>query len=313
MRQAKTQPLLSEILGILETTCHPLHFEAQQKASIINQSNLSLASIKPRKRDHLPIREAAVNTMQTLCSLKNIAHGKYSIKTQKTIGLEKLLSDSEHFGPKSHFFNESIFYLISYGRHIDVLRFLIKYKQTIKALKYTILLQIPSETFIKTVIMPYLKCGRLSCIIQHMIDMDETLIAWKDYIIQICLLLEKNNLLNCLYQTQLLLKDAVRASMTCIRFYTEACVTYRDLQSNSFHLINAQKHLENELELCQWEEIQQTLKTTENLSLIMKLDAKSLNQHINTIYLQMDATKFLANCEENGANTANILSKVIIC
>lgn len=317
---AKTQPLLLEILAVLEATCHPLHSDVLHKATAISQSNRSLASIKSRKKENLPIHEPAVNILHTLSNLRQISQGKYSIKTHRTIGLTNILnengnalfaSDLDQHGPHSRFYSESIFYLISYGRHADILRFLIKYKQVAKALKYTLQLHIPWEQFIQTIIIPYTKSGRLNVIIQQMIDMDETLMMWKEYIIQICLMLEKKNLLNSLYQVQLLLKDTVRASMTCVRFYTMGCESYQDLKNNAHHLWNAQKHLKSELELCQWEEIKvQTKRFDENLSLVMKMDSKSLNQHINTIWLQIDTSKFLANCEENDKPTAQLIPKV---
>lgn len=319
-RPPKTQPLLLEILSILETTCHPLHSDVLHKASIISQSNRSLASLKPRRKENIPIHEPAVNILHTLSNLRQISQGKYTVKTHRTIGLTSALSDngntlfasdSEQHGPHSRFYSESIFYLVSYGRHNDILRFLIKYKQIAKALKYTVILHIPTEQFIQTIIMPYLKSGRLNVIVQQMIDMDETLMMWKDYIIQICLMLEKRNLLNSLYQVQLLLKDTVRASMTCVRFYTMNCSSYIDLRNNSYHLMNAQRHLKSELELCQWEEIKaQTKRIEESVSLVMKMDSKSLNQHINTIWLQIDSAKFLGACEENGKDTINLIPKV---
>lgn len=320
IRPTKSQQLLLEILSILETTCHPLHSDVLHKASIISQSNRSLASLKLRRKENIPIHEPAVNILHTLSNLRQISQGKYSVKTHRTIELSNIISengntlfasDTEQHGPHSRFYSESIYYLVSYGRHIDILRFLIKYKQIVKALKYTVLLRIPTEQFIQTVIMPYLKNGRLNIVVQQMIDMDETLMMWKEYIIQICLMLEKRHLLNSLYQIQLLLKDTVRASMTCVRFYTMGCTSYYDLRNNAYHLMNAQKHLKSELELCQWEEIKaQTKRIEESVSLVMKMDSKSLNQHINTIWLQIDSAKFLAACEENGKDTIHLIPKV---
>lgn len=313
----KTQPLLLEIVSVLEATCHPLPDDVLQKASIISQSHRSLASSKSRKMENLPIHEPAVNILHTLSNLKNISHGKYSLKTHRTIEIADALNAqgnalfAEHHGPHSRFYAESIFYLVSYGRHLDTLNFLIKYKQVAKALRLTLLLHIPWEHFQQTVIVPHLKAGRLGWIVQQMIDMDVTMLKWKEYIVQTCLMLEKRNMLNSLYQVQLLLKDTVRAAMTCVRFYSKDCVSYQDLRSNGHHLMDAQKHLKSELELCQWEEIKaQTRRTDECVALVMKMDSKSLNQHINTIWLQLDAAKFLAQCEENGKETANIISKV---
>lgn len=319
MRPAKLQPLLQEIINVLETTCHPLHSDVLQKATVISQSNRSLASIKSRKKENIPIHEPAVNILHTLANLKNISQGKYTIKTHKPIlNLMQTLENGNHLtftdsDPHSRFYGECMYYLVSYGRHIDILRFLTKYKQIIKALKYTLLLQIQAEQFIQTIILPHLKIGMLNIIIEHMIEMDETIIVWKEYIIKTCLLLEKKRLFNSLYQMQLVLKDTVRASMTCVKFYTMGSSTYQELCNNGFHLINAQKHLKSELELCQWEEIKvHSKRPEENLSLVMKMDSKSLNQHINTIWRQIEAAKFLAECEENDKETVKLIPKVII-
>lgn len=323
-RAAKVQPLLQEIIAVLETTCHPLHSDVLQKATIISQSNRSLASIRSRKKENIPMHEPAVNILHTLSNLKQISMGKYVVKTHKPAAV-CAMSSSENgnvsptgdhepiFGIKTRFYTESLYYLIGYGLHVDVLRFLIKYQQIVKALKYTLLLQIPSEQFIQTIILPHLKNGKLRTIVEHMIDMDDTLIVWKEYIIKTCLLLEKRRLYNSLYQMQLLLQDTVRASMTCVKFYTMGCATYQELKNNAFHLVNAQKHLKSELELCQWEEIKLasgTRRPDENQSLVMKMDAKSLNQHINTIWMQIEAAKFLAKCEESGKDTVKLIPKV---
>lgn len=324
-RAAKVQPLLQEIIAVLEITCHPLHVDVLQKASIISQSNRSLASIRSRKKDHILLHEPAVNILHTLSNLKQISRGKYVVKTHKPAAVAVITSSDngnvsptgEHepiFGINTRFYTESLYYLVGYGHHVDVLRFLIKYQQIVKALKYTLLLQIPSELFIQTIILPHLKNGKLRMIVEHMTDMDDTLIVWKEYIIKTCLLLEKRRLFNSLYQMQLLLQDTVRASMTCVKFYTMGCTTYEELRNNAFHLVNAQKHLKSELELCQWEEIKvasgTTRKPDENQSLVMKMDAKSLNQHINTIWMQIEAAKFLAKCEDNGKETVKLIPKV---
>lgn len=271
------------------------------------------------------MHEPAVNILHTLSNLKRIAQGKYAVKTHKPAAVAAMnLSENGNgsptgdnepiFGINTRFYTESLYYLIGYGLHADVLRFLIKYQQIVKALKYTLLLQIPSEQFIQTIILPHLKNGKLRTIVEHMIDMDDTLIVWKEYIIKTCLLLEKRRLFNSLYQMQLLLQDTVRASMTCVKFYTMGCTTYQELKNNAFHLVNAQKHLKSELELCQWEEIKVasgTRKPDENQSLVMKMDAKSLNQHINTIWMQIEAAKFLAKCEDNDRETVKLIPKVI--
>lgn len=112
---------------------------------------------------------------------------------------------------------------------------------------------------------------------------------------------------------QILLKDPVRASMTCVLFYSMNCTNFTELANNSLHLMNAQKHLQTELELCQWEEIKiENLKFDNETSLLMKMDSKSLNNHINTILRQIEVAKFLAACEKDEKNVFQILSKIFI-
>lgn len=320
-RPSKVQPLLHEIITVLEATCHPLHSDALQKASIISQS---LASLRNRKKDNLSLHEPAVNILHTLSNLKHITQGKYAVKSNKMPftrsvsliengNLQPSTSGNELLQMSSRFYAESLYYLISYGRHIDILRFLIKKQQIVKALKYVLIMKMPSEQFIHHIIWPHIRTGKLSIIVEHMMDMDETLVIWRDYIMKTCLMLEKKNLLNCLYHMQLLLKDTVRASMTCVKFYTMNCATYQELNSNSFHIINAQKHLQTELEITQWEEIKviNPKKSREEcVSLVMKIDPKSINQHINTILMQLEATKFLAKCEDNGKEVIKLIPKV---
>ena len=68
------------------------------------------------------------------------------------------------------------------------------------------------------------------------------------YLCHVCHYLEKQGMMNVLYQLQVHLHDYVRAAMTCIRFYLKGARNYSDLASNIEHLRVAQKHLEVELQ-----------------------------------------------------------------
>lgn len=318
MRSTKNQPLLHEIINLLQVTCHPINADLIHRATMIKHSNRNIVTNKLRKKENIPTHEPAINVLHTLSNLKQISQGKYSVNDSPMSTSSHSLRNSiiepldmDKLYPNSRFYSESVFYLVNYGRHTDILNFLVRHNQVAKAMKYVILMQVPPEQFNQIVVLPFLKTGKLDVIIAAMIDLDETLVIWKNYIILICHMLEKRNYWNSLYQVQLLLKDTVRASMTCVKFYTMKCCTYQDLRNNAFHLVNAQKHLKSELELCQWEEIKvQSKKGEENMSLAMKMDSKSLNQHINTICRQLEAAKFLAKCEEKGRDTVKLLPKV---
>lgn len=318
MRLSKNQPLLQEIITLLQSTSHPLHSDLIQRATMIKHSNRAIASNKPRKKENIPTHEPAINILHTLTNLQQIAQGKYTASemqtsmtssTNRNITVEPL--DMNKLRKNQRFYAECVYYLVNYGRHMDILNFLVRHKETLKVLNYVIIMQVTPEQFIQFVIVPYLKRGKLDTILNTMIEIDDTLVIWKNYIIQICHMLEKRNYYNSLYQVQLLLKDTVRASMTCVKFYTMKCSTYQDLRNNAFHLLNAEKHLRSELEMCKWEEIQVASKKYEDIiPLAMKMDLKSLNQHINTICRQIEAAKFLAKSEDDGKETIKLLPKV---
>lgn len=346
-RPTKTPPLLDEIIHILEITCHPAQPEVMARAVLIKDSNTSLSSQKSKQRkENIPCHEAALNILHTLSNLRNITKGSYSGSTMDlssaagdgtkssstSIGSRpsKKTTDSKRLSPMSRFYDECLHYLTAYGNHNDIVAFLVKHNQLLTALKYCIYQLVDSDIFVHTVFMPYIKQGRADTVINHMIDMDETLLIWKVYIIPLCRHLERMGFLNCLYHLQILFKDPVRASMTCVKFYTMNCSTYTELQANSFHLVNAQRHLQVELELCQWEEIkvngsvrtdgqagtstsaEDEAEQEKQRTLLMKMDSRTLNSHINTIWRQMEVTKFLAKCEQDGRETIKLLPKVHI-
>lgn len=311
-RPVKSPPLLDEIMSILELSCHSHQPEVIARASIIKDSNTSLASNRSKKREQIPLHEPALNVMHTLSSLKNITRGIYDGSGNGKNSVTNTKVDHESTNSTmmikcSRFYDECLFYLTRYGSQNSILNFLIKNQQLVTALKYFLYQNVDADSFISVIFLPFLKSGKVDVIINLLIGMDETLLVWKDVIIKTCCYLEHMGLLNSLYHLQILLKDPVRASMTCVKFYSMNCSTYQELQNNSFHLINAQKHLQTELELCQWEEIP---TTEESQSILMKMDSRTLNSHINTIWRQIEVTKFLSKCEQNGCDTLALLAKI---
>jgi zinc finger FYVE domain-containing protein 26 len=75
-RSAKSPPLLSEIIQILEATSLPQSPEVMARASAILNSNTSLSSSKSTiKKENIPLHEPALNILNTLANLKQIANG----------------------------------------------------------------------------------------------------------------------------------------------------------------------------------------------------------------------------------------------
>lgn len=256
-RPAKSPPLLEEIISILDATCRINHQpEVIARASIIKDSNTSLASTLSKRREKIPLNEPALNVMHTLSNLKTITRGIYdgrrNEKTGKRSDVDTMVGMKKSIR-SSRFYDECLYYLTRYGSHNSILAFLIKNNQLDMALKYFLHQTVDADSFINVIFFPFLRSGRVDVLISRLMSMDDTLLVWKEVIIKTCCYLEHKNLLNSLYHLQILLKDPIRASMTCVKFYSMNCSTYLELQNNSFHLINAQKHLQTELELCQWE------------------------------------------------------------
>lgn len=352
-RCPKSPPLLAEIISIIEQKYHPMQQDVMTRASHIRDSNKSLAELnsnrRRRRRDTIPLYEPSLNILNTLSNLRDIIQGggggggtttmttsaaTSPTSSTSTINRRRLsksttaattstttVPDRKRLTPNSRFYDECLYYLITFGSHSDIVAFLVRYKQIRAALVYCQQqFTDDTETFIHTIILPYLRRGRADAIVALMIEMDETLLQWRRHIIAICRYLEKSSALNCLYHLQILFKDPVRASMTCVIFYTKDCSTYADLQVNSFHLQNAQKHLQQELETCQWDQMGGGVavgggvankKEVSKQTWVMKVDSKTLNNHINTVWRQIEVTKFLANCEQEGRPTVKLLSKVI--
>lgn len=353
-RPLKSPPLLDEIVHILEVTCHPTQPDVVLRANQIIDSNTSLSSNKSKRRENIPCHEPALNILHTLSNLRQITQGSFgsaaedlntnstssssnpfvlptsaasssastqSLTNRQNAKLSTGMIDVKRLTPSSRFYDECLYYLTTYGNHNDIVAFLVKHDQILTALKYCIYQTVDSDIFIHTLFVPHLRRGRASSTIAFMIELDESLNIWKEYIIPLCRYLERKGFLNCLYHLQILFKDPIRASMTCVKFYSKDCRCYTDLQINSFHLINAQKHLQAELELCQWEEIKRSAGSAaataatsqsgvEQRTLLMRMDSRTLNSHINTVCRQMEVTKFLAKCEQDGRDTVKLLPKV---
>ncbi|XP_055857193.1 zinc finger FYVE domain-containing protein 26 homolog [Episyrphus balteatus] len=297
-RPNRSPPLLHEVLKIIESIpCSKLQPETLARASIIRNSNTSLASLVSKRRDNIPLHEPAINILNTLANLKQLAKGQYTDNTALNS-----LDNKRQILRQSRVFEECLHYVITYGSHSDIVDFFIRHKELSTALKYFVIQGQDVELFIHHIFLGFLRTGSVGELIQAMIDIDEHLGIWKEAILGTCRFLETKNLLNCLYELQIILKDPVRASMTCVKFYSMNCQNFKQLHANALHLQNAHRHLQSELEMSQWERInvdqRNKQQQTKFNSILMQMDAKSLNAHINTLLRQMDVAKFLAQCEE---------------
>lgn len=173
-RPSKSPALLIEILKILELNSKKsTQPDVMARASIILNSNKSLSSTDTKSREFVPVHEPALNILQTLSNLNKITSGNYGGEDQEPIVI------------KSRFHEECLYYLTSYGSHSDIISFLVKYNQIVPALKYLIAQNVEPDIFINSIFLPYLRNGDIETIVGCMIDADDTLLIWKEYVIQV--------------------------------------------------------------------------------------------------------------------------------
>nr|XP_040222466.2 zinc finger FYVE domain-containing protein 26 homolog [Anopheles coluzzii] len=308
-RPARCPPLLNEIVYALAYTAR-LGAPSERVTARVNAARHASAGSGAVGAAHEP----ALNILSTLANLRNVCQGEFDGDVPGPNAERLARHDAASIVLCSRLFEESMHYLLAYGSHASVVQFLMRYAQTeVAALRYILAQRVEPDVFLQTVLLPYLQHGELETIVQRLSDIDDTLLEWREYIRYACRYLEMNDMLNSLYSLQLLLKDPIRASMTCVRFYTTGCRTFADLQAAEHHLKTSVTHLQNELELCNWQEVRLNSTGTAietHHSLLMKLDPKELNNHINTILLQLDVTKFLATCEAKGRQTVALLPKI---
>lgn len=264
-RPVKDPPLLMELLQILDNL-NVHRFRIQQSPPSIS--------------------DVTQEIFHTLNNLKALSQNQFNTKHLAPVNL------TVHY-------QESLYYLLTYGSYSSILQFFLKHKEFDKCLVYILENDLECDLFLNEVYLYCLKNGDTDKLHDAMKAKDPTLFIWKKYLIFICHFMERKQYWHILYQIQLFMKDCVRASMTCIHFYTSEVNSYLDLHNRVHLLQDAQKHLESELQI---ESLSKKRKSTgfahnSQSILTMEMDPSEIDRHINTICRQMEITKFLANCE----------------
>ncbi|KAF5289881.1 hypothetical protein FQR65_LT02015 [Abscondita terminalis] len=317
-RPSKNPHLLNEILYILESnpTVIDPRILKEVKSSTMNSSTGSLNSSVTGWMQTDP----AIFILNKLKNLNNIVAGNYDAYSDTTTSISVLSVSKPYLEPL--FYEECLFYLNKYGSHMGVLEFYIRHKRFVECLKYMLEHRLSSDNFIEIYVM-CLKENYVDALHEAMNKIDFTLDVWKDYLKHICRHLEKQSNLNSLYQLQQFMGDFVRAALTCIKFYKDDALTYNDLTARVDQLHKAKEHLQQELEQEQWVEVASVRKSTwddqesfeakdiANSSLVMKIDSKNIDKHINTISRQIEIAKFLAECESSATPVLKILPDIL--
>ncbi|XP_032664873.1 zinc finger FYVE domain-containing protein 26 homolog isoform X2 [Odontomachus brunneus] len=273
-RPLKDPPLLTEILQILD--------------------NLSMH----RSRAQYPsqsVSDTAQEILQTLNSLKAVSQNQFNAK---------------HLTSQTIYYQESLYYLLMYGSYSSILQFFLKHKEFDKCLMYIHENDLERDLFLNKVYLYCLKNGDTADLHDVMKTKDPTLFMWRKYLMHVCHFMERKQYWHILYQLQLFMRDCIRASMTCIRFYINEANTYSDLHNKVHLLQDAQRHLESELQI---ESLNKRKKSTCSIYnsqgvLAMEMEPSEIDRHINTICRQTEIAKFLANCEREERATVEFLN-----
>jgi len=264
-RPLKDPPLLTDILQILDNLS--IHRSRVQHPS---QSKF----------------DTAQEILQTLNNLKIVSQNQFNVK---------------HLIPANQtvYYQESLYYLLTYGSYSSILQFFLKYKEFDKCLIYILENNLECDLFLNGVYLHCLKNGDAEKLHDAMKMKDPSLFVWRKYLLFICHFMEKKQYWHILYQIQLFMKDCIRASMTCIRLYTNEANAYSDLHNRMHLLKDAQKHLESELQIENLSKRRKSSSSVHNDTnvLAMEMEPLEIDRHINTICRQMEIAKFLANCE----------------
>lgn len=264
-RPLKDPPLLTEILQILD--------------------NLSIHRSRTQHLSSQLNSDAAQEILQTLNSLKAVSQNQFNVKY--------LIPANQ-----TVYYQESLYYLLAYGSYTSILQFFLKHKEFDKCLAYILDNDMECDLFLNGVYLYCMRNGHVEKLHDAMRAKDLTLVIWRKYLIFVCHYMERKQYWHILYQIQLFMRDCVRASMTCIRFYTNEANTYSDLHNRAHLLRDAQKHLESELQMESLTKRRKNISSSGQSTLAMEMEPSEIDRHINTICRQTEIVKFLANCEK---------------
>jgi zinc finger FYVE domain-containing protein 26 len=145
---------------------------------------------------------------------------------------------------------EAIFYLETYGNYSLMLGFYQSHGYLENSLQYLMDKKCSSDVFVESLLVPCLKNGEFYRLLENMLGLERSQSKLYTYYASIGKYLEKNAYLHTLYDFQLLMKDYVRACMSCLCFFTRNAQNYADLFKNMHFLVKAKSHLEQYFEMC---------------------------------------------------------------
>ncbi|XP_051507535.1 zinc finger FYVE domain-containing protein 26-like isoform X2 [Myxocyprinus asiaticus] len=213
--------------------------------------------------------------------------------------LEDALSDSAPLdGTESKvqqcgYYQECLFYLLTYGTHLSLISFYLRHDCLRDALTHLHNKECSEEVFLEGVFQPCLERGLLGALQGLLETLDPTLESLGRYLLSACQSLQRRGHYHSLYQLQQFMMDHVRAAMTCIRFFSHGAQSYQQLGEQQRWLIRAKEHLRTYLQE------QQSRRKSNSSSFRKKMSSTEVSRHIHTVELQLEVTRFLHRCESS--------------
>ncbi|KAK7081657.1 hypothetical protein SK128_006531, partial [Halocaridina rubra] len=287
--------LLPEIIKHLE--CNP--FQVDEKVMDHAERTRLMLSDQTRLQP-----SQALVVLHSLENLKGMSEGTAMITSTFPASMKGFKVKKKSYKIDFIFQNECKYYLQLYGDHCITIQFFIHHHQLSECVDYILRNEVRDETFIREILLPCLRTGKIDQLIKLFRAGDPQQNKWAKYIYSGCKWLEHNSWWNCLLMVQEAVGDRIRAVMTLLRMYTHDVGNYTALSKRLHILTSAQHHLQTYLNT------QILHGSFAKSKIILNVKGWQVNEYINTLALQADTTKFLADCEANGNPIRKLLDKL---
>ncbi|XP_064106569.1 uncharacterized protein LOC135215606 [Macrobrachium nipponense] len=290
--------LLPEIIKFLESS-----------PFIVNEKVLDHAErtrILLSEQTRFPPSQALV-VLHTLQNLQSISVGSLRTKSGvvQSMPSAKSKKNKSTYKMDTLFQNECKYYLRLYGDHSMTIQFFMRHRQLQECAEYLLANEVREDIFISEVLLPCLRLGKLEQLLKIFRTEDPQQTKWYKYMLRGCRSLEHNKWWNCLLMVQEALGDRLRAVMTLLKMYNHEIGNYYQLSNRVHILTSAQHHLQTYLNT------QILHGSFAKSKIILNMSGWQVNQYINMLALQADATKFLAGYEANSDIIGKLLQNLV--
>ncbi|XP_033125838.1 zinc finger FYVE domain-containing protein 26-like isoform X2 [Anneissia japonica] len=177
---------------------------------------------------------------------------------------------------------ECKWYIQTFGTHLSMVEFYLRHDYLAKAVFYIIAEKCAAPVFLEGIVMPCLREGSIHKLQEQMKLVDSGFSMWSTYLTATCRHLTSKRYFHVLYLFQVFMKDFVRASMTCIKFFQDRVKSYTELFERLHYLDTAKHHLRTASDM---------RGLPRGAAHQMSLSAPDIAKHIRTIEMQIEVTK----------------------